>query len=155
MKKQKNKNILRTLWNKIPLVRVIKDIRSYIQWIRVIKEERDNPTSKFNTFGMDHSYFYVLYMYTNLPEEDIALPEKIKMMRLMEILSPVHRYLDEDLGFAGYIVPEFGQFYDANDQPSLTYGIIYRFAFEKLSIKWVISRLIVLAASIIALAYYI
>jgi hypothetical protein len=130
-----------SLWNRIPIVKVWKDISNYKSWIRTIDEEIDNPKSKFNKYKMDRSYFYVLYLPVSLPEEDALLPDNIKRLRLMEILSPVHQYLDDDLGFAGYLIPEFSQFYDEDNNPTLTYAAIYRFAFNKLSFKWFFSRL--------------
>lgn len=136
---------------RLPLLEVIKDIKSYRQWIKAIKEERSNPNSKFNQYELSHNYFFVLYVALTLPSEDLALPDNIKRLRLIENLTPVHQYLDSDLGFADYIVPEFNQFYDDENNPTLTYGVVYRFAFKKLSLKWVLSRGILFGLSIWAL----
>lgn len=125
----------------LPVVEVIKDLRNYRSWIRVIKEERSKANSKFNKYDLSHNYFYVLYVAITLPQEDAALPENIQRLRVMESLSPINWYLDVDLGFADYIIPEFNQFYDTNNNPTLTYGIVYRFAFKRLSLKWFLTRL--------------
>ena len=125
---------------RLPIFHVIEDIRNYRKWIRIIKEERNNKNSKFHQFGMDHNYFFILYMVVTLPQEDEVLPDNIKQLKVFEVLAPVHQYLDSDLGFAGYIVPEFNQFFDEEGNPTLTYGIVYRFAFNRLSIGWVLSR---------------
>ena len=95
---------------------VIKDITNYRAWIKTIKQEKENPNSLWHRFNMKHNDFYVIYFPMSLPEEDRALPDNIKRMRVVESLAPVHRYLDEDLEFAEYIVPEFNQFYDDNNQ---------------------------------------
>lgn len=139
MKKNKKKTKKR-----LPILEVFRDIKSYSSWIRTIKEEKSRANSKFNNYGLDHNYFYVLYMPLTLPQEDLVLPDNIKRLRVAEMLTPIHQYLDNDLGFADYIVPEFNQFYDEEDNPTLTYGIVYRFAFKKLSLGYVISRLIAL-----------
>jgi len=136
------------------LFKVIQDIINYRSWINICKQERDNPKSLWNKFGMKHNLFYVIYFHLNLPQEDKLLPDNIKRLRVVETLAPVHRYLDEDLGFAGYIVPEFNQFVDENDEPTLSYGIIYRFAFKRLSLKWVINRTIIMSIIIWALIKY-
>lgn len=128
------------LWKKIPVVGVIRDISNYRDWIRVINMEAENPKSKFNKFNLNFNFFYVLYLAVSLPEEDLHLPENIKRLRLIEILTPIHQYLDSDLGFAGSISPEFNQFYDEEGNPTLTYGIVYRFIFDALSLRWVITR---------------
>ncbi len=122
---------------------VIKDIVNYKAWRKTIKRENDNPKSLWHRFGMKHNYFYTVYFPLTLPEEDRALPDNIKRMRVVESLAPVHRYIDEDLEFAEYIVPEFNQFYDEENQPTLTYGIVYRFAFKRLSLAWAISRTLI------------
>jgi len=125
---------------------VIKDISNYRAWIKTIKAEKANPDSLWHRFNMDHNDFYVIYFPMSLPEEDKALPDNIKRMRVVESLAPVHRYIDEDLNFAEYIVPEFNQFYDEDEKPTLTYGIVYRFAFKRLSLKWAISRTLLIGA---------
>lgn len=125
---------------------VIRDIRNYRDWIKTIKKEKENQNSLWHRFGMKHNAFYVIYFPMSLPDEDRHLPDNIKRMRVVESLAPVHRYFDEDLQFAEYIVPEFNQFYDDENQPTLTYGIVYRFAFKRLSLGWVISRSILIGA---------
>lgn len=150
---KKNKKIRKRF--SLPLIEVIRDIRSYRKWINAIREERANPNSKFNKFELNANYFYVLYLPITLPQEDAALPDNIKRLRVVENLAPIHQYLDNDLGFADYIVPEFNQFYDEDNNPTLTYGIVYRFAFKKLSLKWVLSRILFLAAAIFAIFKFV
>lgn len=148
MKKIKKRKKIR---KSLPIIEVIRDLRNYRKWISTFKEERDNPNSKFNKYSLSHNYFYVLYLVVTLPPEDAALPDNIKKLRLVETLSPVHQYLDNDLGFADYIIPEFNQFYDEEGNPTLSYGAVYRFAFKKLSLKWFITRSIFLGFLIFAL----
>ena len=69
----------------------------------------------------------------------------------MENLNPVHQYLDYELGFPDYIVPEFNQFYDEENNPTLTYAAVYRFGFKRLSLKYVLIRAIEMAGLIWAL----
>lgn len=125
----------------LPVVRVLKDLKAYAKWISIIKEERNNPNSKFHKYNISHNYFYVLYLVVTLPGEDAALPEDIQRLRVVESLTPVHQYLDNDLGFAEYIIPEFNRFHE-DGEPTLSYGIVYRFGFKALSLRWFLSRLI-------------
>jgi len=124
----------------LALVGVIKDFKAYNKWIKTIQEERSNPNSKFIQYKLSHNFFYILYVTVTLPPEDSALPDDIRRLRLIESLTPVHQYLDNDLGFADYIIPEFNQFYDEEGEPTLSYGIVYRFGFKRFSLKWVITR---------------
>lgn len=150
-KKIIKKRMKTTLWKKLPLLGVIRDIQNYRSWIKTIQAEAYDPHSKFNKFGLDFNFFYVLYVSVSLPQEDAVLPENIKRLRLMEILAPLHQYLDSDLGFAGSIVPEFNLFYDEEENPTLIYGVIYRFAFDTLSLNWVLTRAFFTGALIFAL----
>lgn len=130
---------------------VIKDFINYRSWIKTIKKEKSNPKSLWYRFGMKHNSFYTIYFPLTLSEEDRTLPDNIKRMRVVESLAPVHRYIDEDLEFAEYIVPEFNQFYDDENKPTLSYGIVYRFAFKRFSLGWLISRIIIITGIILAL----
>jgi hypothetical protein len=136
---------------RLPFLEVLRDIKAYRSWIRTIKNEKERANSKFINYGLDHNYFYVLYLAITLPQEDAVLPDNIKRLRVAEMLTPIHQYLDNDLGFADYIVPEFNQFYDEENQPTLTYGIVYRFAFKKLGLNWIITRSIFIGFIIWAL----
>lgn len=136
------KKVITKKKSRIPFVEVIRDLRAYRLWIRTIQGERDNMQSKYNQFGMSHNYFYILYLPVTLPQEDSALSDDIKRLRLIEILRPIHQYIDYELGFSDYIVPEFNQFFDDEGEPTLTYGMVYRFAFKKLSLRWALSRAI-------------
>jgi len=133
---------------------VIRDIKNYINWIKTIDNEKRNPNSLWYKFNMKHNIFYTIYFPITLPDEDAVLPDSIKRLRVVESLAPVHRYLDEELQFAEYIIPEFNQFYDDNNKPTLIYGIVYRFAFMTLSLKWVIYRLLILGGLIWAFTTY-
>jgi len=134
--------------------KVIKDIINYRDWIKTIKKEKNNPNSVYNKMNMGHNYFYTIYFPLVLPQEDKELPDNIKKLRVIESLTPIHRYFDDELGFAEYIVPEFNQFYDEYDNPTLAYGIVYRFAFKRLSLGWVLSRLTFLVLLILGILNY-
>jgi len=136
---------LRNWISNFGLFLVIRDFQNYRDWIRIIKREIANPLSKFNKFGLNYNFFYNLYVPVSLDDGDKDLPDKIKRLRLVESLAPIHRYLDEDLGFSEYIVPEFNQFYDDENKPTLTYGVVYKFAFKKFSIQWLIKWIIILS----------
>ena len=134
----------------LALLEVIKDLKNYRKWSKTLKVEAENPDSKFNKYGLNRNYFSDISS-NNSSEEDLALPDNIKRLRVVETLTPIHQYLDNDLGFADYIVPEFNQFFDDENQPTLTYGIVYRFAFKKFSLKWVLTRSIIIGALLFTL----
>jgi len=134
------------------LSKVITDLNNYADWIYTIKREKRNPKSKFNKWELKHNYFYTLYFTLAVNEEEEKLPENIKRLRLLESLAPLNRYLDDELGFAECLVPEVNEIIDDSGKSTLYHLISYRFAFTKLSLRWVVRWLIILGILIYILA---
>jgi len=131
--------------------RVFNDIRNYKEFRRVVLNEERDPYSKFNKWKLTHNLFGTIFATLDVDENEAQLPQKIMRMRMIESLAPLHRYLDEELGFAECLIPEFNQFFDKDNNPTLTYLISYRFAFEKLSLRWIIRWSLIMTAIIIIL----
>lgn len=119
------------------IVKVYRDFENYADWKRTIKKEQAKKDSKYNTWNLDRTKLYDIYVTTSIEEGDIDLPENLQRVRLMETLNPLHKYLDEELGFAECLDVEFNQFEDDDGNLSLTYLIVYRFKFRKFSLKWI------------------
>lgn len=130
---------------------VIRDLINYRDLGRSLKAERANKDSKFNKWKLQFNQFYTIYFTMDIDENEAKLPEHIKRMRIIESLANLNIYLDEELGFAECLSPEFSQFYDGEGNPTLTYLIAYRFVFNKLSIGWMIKWLFLITAPIIAI----
>jgi len=133
---------------------VWRDIENYRDFIKIIKREKKDPSSKFNKWKLNHNYFYTVYFTLDIDESEEQLPEKIKRLRMVESLAPLHRYLDEELGFAECLTPEFNQFYDNKGNPTLTYLIAYRFVFNKLSFWWVVKKSLIIILIIFLFAKF-
>jgi len=147
---------MKTLFNpsRWPLAIVIKDLINYNKFKNIIKSEARNPNSKLNQFKIKYNRFYTLYLIVSLDESDKGLDEKMKRFRVFEILKPVHQYLDDELGFAGSLTPEFSQFVDDKGIETLSYAAIYRFVFEKFSILWLIKWIFILSTLITLIIKY-
>ena len=137
-----------TTWG---LVKVWRDFENYKDWRRILKREGQTIDSKFNKWKLQHNAFYTLYFTMDIEESESQLPEKIMQLRLFETLAPLHRYLDEELGFAECITPEFNRFHDEEGNPTLTFLISYRFSFDKFSLWWMIKWGAILTAAIVIL----
>ena len=132
--------------------RVWTDISNYRDWIRVIKRERKDINSNFNKWKINHNFFYTIYFTMDMEESEAQLPQQVMRLRMIESLAPLHRYLDEDLGFAECLTPEFNQFMDEETgDPTLTYLIAYRFSFNKLSLGWVLRWAFIITGVLVAL----
>lgn len=124
------------------VVRVYRDFENFFDWKRVIDEQVADPKSNYNKWKLEHTKLYDIYANVTIDESYAALPEQIQRTQLVEMLNPLHRYLDDDLGFAECLNCEFNQYVDEKDKPTLTYLIVYRFNFEKFSVTWVVKSLI-------------
>ena len=124
------------------LVKVYRDFENFADWRRVIDEEQANPQSKYNKWKLERSKLYDIFLTISLDESDAQLPEVIKRTKVLESLNPLNKYLDEDLGFAGSLSIELNQFEDDQKNLTLSYFIVYRFIFEKFSIKWLVSTVL-------------
>lgn len=118
-----------------------RDIQNYREWIKVIKREKSNLESAYNKFGFSHNYTYMIYLVLTLDHTEGQLPDNIQRARIIEKLGPVNRYLDDELTFAEYLVPEFSQIFE-DDEATLSYVIAYRFAFQTIGLWWTLKRIV-------------
>lgn len=132
------------------LYKACVDLKNYVDFIKTMKKERNDVNSKFNKWNLKLNYFYNIYFTYDMDDTEANLPENVKKLRLVESLAPLHLYLDEDLGFAECLVPEINQFYNDKNEATLTYLIIYRFAFNKLSIGWLVKWSVIISLLISA-----
>ena len=130
------------------IVKVYRDFENFSDWGRVIRKEESNINSLFNKWKLKRTKLYDVYLSISLDEEDTQLPESVQRTKIVEQLNPLHRYLDDDLGFAECLNCEFNQFEDDKKNPTLTYLIVYRFNFNKFSIIWLTKFLVVTFALI-------
>lgn len=136
------------------IVKVYRDFENFADWRRTVKKEEANPKSNYNTWKLSRTKFYDIYTVVNLDDNDLLLPEAAQRTKVVESLNPLHRYLDDDLGFAECLNCEFNQFEDAKGKPTLSYLIVYRFNFNKFSIKWLLKFLIKIAVLVYVVLHY-
>ena len=122
--------------------KVYRDVINYRDWIRMLKSEELDLNSKFNKWKLKVNAFYTVYFTHDIEESESQLPNKVMHLRLMEQLAPLHRYLDEELGFAECIEPSFSRFENEEGELTLSCLVMYRFCFNHLSIKWILKKII-------------
>ena len=125
------------------IVKVYRDFENFADWKRTIRREQSNPNSKFNKWKLSRTKLYDVYLIISLDESDVPLPEELKRVKVIESLNPLNRYLDEELGFAECLSCEFNQFEDKEGNATLSYLIVYRFIFNKFSLKWLLKFLVI------------
>lgn len=130
------------------IVKVYRDLQNYFDWRSKIRNEEKHADSKFTKWKLQRTKLFDVYTIVTLDDSDIPLPEVVKRTKVIEILNPIHRYLDEDLGFAECINCEFNQFYNDKGDPTLSYLIVYSFDFKHFSFWWLVRFLLIISVII-------
>ena len=123
------------------IVRAYRDIENFLDWRRVIKKESLDKNSKYNRWKLQHTKLYDIYFDVSLEEADLMLPQAVQRLKVIEMLNPLHRYLDEELGFVDCLNIELNQYEDDEGNLTLTYRIVYTFRWTKFSILWLLKIL--------------
>jgi len=136
------------------IIKVYRDFQNFSDWKKTVRKEENNPNSKFNKWKLKRTKLYDVYITVSLDESDDSLPENVKRVKVLESLNPLNRYLDEELGFAECLSCEFNQFEDSEGKLTLTYLIVYRFIFNKFSLKWLLKFIVKLSVLIFFIVRY-
>ena len=136
------------------IVKVYRDFENFNDWKRIVKREEKNPLSLYNKWKLERTKLYDIYVIVSLDTIDDQLPEVVKRTKVIEMLNPLNRYLDEELGFAECLTCEFNQFEDDNHNLTLSYLIVYRFMFNKFSIIWLGKTLLILSILIYLVVHF-
>jgi hypothetical protein len=135
-------------------IKVYRDFENFADWRKTIKREESDLKSKYNLWKLERTRLYDIYTIISLEDADANLTEAVKRTKVIETLNPLHRYLDDDLGFAECLNVEFNQFEDDEGKPTLSYLIVYRFNFKKFSLKWIAKFIIINAALIFVILHF-
>lgn len=125
------------------IVKVYRDFENFHDWVKTIKREKANLNSPFNRWKLQHTKLYDVYVVVSLEDVDAQLPEAVQRTKVIEMLNPLHRYLDDDLKFAECLDCEFNQYEDSAGKLTLSFLIVYKFHWIKFSIKWLLKFLII------------
>jgi hypothetical protein len=136
------------------ITKIYRDFDNYRDWIKTIKKEEKDPNSKYNQFKLSRNYFYNVYLTVSLDDVDLQTSEIVQRLKIVEMLNPLHRYLDDELGFAECLTPEFNQFVDDKGNKTLTYLVMYRFSFNKFSLNWLFKWIVIIGILWFVIAKY-
>lgn len=131
------------------LVSAFRDAYVYVKFKKTIRDEKKDPDSKMNVYGINVNKFgNVLYVQYNFTDDDFMGADYNNERMVMRKLKPAIQYLNTELNFGEYLRPEIFQFYDEDDNPTLSYGITFTFVpyvLSKKAIYYLIGSLFLLA----------
>jgi len=124
---------------KYPFKRVITDIRNYFFIRRTIK--KNIGSIDWDRFKLRVDWIGRIYTVVNLPPEVIYSPdspEEIRPAYILEESRPLNEYLTK-LNLQEVIMPKISPIPE-----SVSYLIVYSPYFQRLSIRWIIYRIILI-----------
>jgi hypothetical protein len=122
-----------------PFKRVITDIRNYFFVRRTIK--KNTGSIEWERFKLRVDWIGRIYTVVNLPPEVIYSPdspEEIRPAYILEESRPLNEYLTS-LNLHEVIMPKISPIPN-----SVSYLIVYSPYFQRLSIRWIIYRIILI-----------
>jgi hypothetical protein len=119
-----------------PFKKIIIDIKNYLFILDVIKKNKE--TIEWKKYKLKVDWIGRIYTAVNLPPEILYSPDPpsdIRAAYVIEESRPINEYLTK-LGLQEIIIPEIKPI-----EGTISWGIIYKPFFQKLSLKWIITRL--------------
>jgi hypothetical protein len=109
-------------------VQAIMDFRNFFKFRKEIGRELREPKSGMNSLGIKRNWLgNILYVQINCSDVDLRNADYDFDRMVMTKLKPIVQYLGQDLGWSDYLVPQVNNFVDENDNPSLSYGVLFVF----------------------------
>lgn len=121
----------------LPIFQVFRDINNYIFLRKTI--EKESKSILWNKYNLRYDWIGRIYTVVNLPPE-VTLspdaPDEIRPAYVLEETRQINTYLT-DLNLHEIILPEFRPLENGE-----SYLVIYYPVFQKLSLYWIISRIL-------------
>lgn len=124
---------------KYPLKKIIIDIKNYFFIRKIIK--RNYNSVEWQKYKLRFDWIGRIYTVINLPPEVLHspdTPQDIRYAYILEEMRPINEYLTK-LNLHEIIIPKIKPI-----KNSISYLIIYKPYFQKLSWKWIISQLLLI-----------
>lgn len=112
----------------IGIVQWFKDLSNFFKFRRQIKKEIKRRDSTFNKLRLKQNWLgNIIYVQIDCTDEDLMNANYNAETMLDIKLKPIVSYLSGELGWGDYLVPQISNFVDEDENPSLSYGILFVF----------------------------
>lgn len=130
-------------------VQCLMDIINFFKFKRDIKNEYYLRDSKFNYFKLKRNWLgNIIYLQLDFTDEDLMNANYDSETMVMKRIQPIIEYLSRELDWGDYLTPQISNFVDEDDNPSLSYGILFVFTPYRLTLGKFIMNLVVTAGLI-------
>lgn len=117
------------VWTVIAVVSCYYDIYNFLQFKKEIKAVANDPRSMFNKLGLKVNWLGNIVYTQKIMDEDRVryFNDRQKNNYLIEVTQTEHDYLFVEMNWAEYLVTNFIEFSDENDNQSGYYGVTFKF----------------------------
>ena len=128
-------------------VQAIIDFKNFFKFRSDISREMSEPKSGFNSLHLKRNWLgNILSVQINCTDADFMNAGYDYDRMVMIKLKPIVQYLGQDLGWSDYLVPQVNNFVDENDNPSLSYGVLFIFTGYSLTLtKLLLSTIVTIS----------
>lgn len=144
----------------IGIVQSFKDFSNFFKFRRMMREEFKIRDSKFNKYNLKYNWLgNIVYVQINCNEQDFmnAYYDAEKMLEMK--LAPIVSYLSTELNWGDYLIPQISNFVDDDNNPTLSYGVLFIFTGYRLTMTkaliWLLSILTILGVGIWAILHFL
>ena len=138
-------------FNNLSIIIEIKDIINFFKFKHDMKKHQND--AKFKSLNLNRNWLgNIVYTQVNCTEDELQINGYSPIDMVMNKIKPHIDYLT-DLGWGEYLIPEITNFVDEDDNPTLTYLVIFLYTPIKFSFGKLFYRLLIL--SIITVLTYI
>ena len=110
------------------IVKAFMDFKNFFKFKKDISRALSEPKSGMNTLGIKRTWLgNILYVQIHCTDSDLRNADYNFDRMVMTKLRPVVQYLGKDLGWSDYLVPQVNNFVDEDNNPSLSYGVLFVF----------------------------
>ena len=128
----------------IGFVQCIKDLSNFRKFKKDIKREFQRRDSLFNKYKLQKNWLgNVVYVQIDCSDEDLMNANYDSETMVMRRLQPIIEYLSRELDWGDYLTPQISNFIDEDENPSLSYGVLFIFTPVRLTIPKFIMNLFV------------
>lgn len=122
--------ISKFLWLKIGLITIYWDIVNFFRFRNQMKTLEKDPNSKFNQYNLHlNSLGNIVYkMFDMGPERRDTFDELHKRNYMIDVSTPSHSYIADELGWGVYIITNFVDFTDPEtNKLAGAFGVTYKY----------------------------
>lgn len=133
----------------IGIVQAIKDFSNFFKFRKMMRREFKIRDSKFNKYNLKYNWLgNIVYVQINCTDEDFmnAYYDAEKMLEMK--LAPIVTYLSSELSWGDYLTPQISNFVDDDNNPTLSYGVLFIFTGYKLTMTGAIFGLLGLLSAL-------